>query len=176
MIFHETEIDGAFVIELDPHEDERGFFARTFCQREFEEYGLETNVAQCSISFNREQGTLRGMHYQAAPHEEVRLVRCVSGAIYDVIIDLRPTSNTMMGWMAVTLDTENRRMLYVPEGLAHGFLTLEDNTEVFYQMSEFYYPELARGVRWDDPAFNVEWPSTPTVISERDNSFPNFAS
>ena len=176
MIFHETDFDGAFVIELEPNEDEQGSFARTFCQREFEGHGLESTVAQCSVSFNPHKGTLRGMHFQTAPHEEVRLIRCISGAIYDVIIDLRHSSRTMMGWMAVTLDTDNRHMLYVPAGLAHGFLTMEDNTEVFYQMSEFNYPELARGVRWDDPAVNIEWPSAPTVISERDRSYPNFAS
>ncbi len=174
MIFHDSEIDGAFVIELEPHEDDRGFFARTFCQREFEEHGLESSVAQCSVSFNRHKGTLRGMHYQAPPHEEVRLVRCISGAIYDVIIDLRPNSRSMMGWMALTLDTKTHRMLYVPAGLAHGFLTLEDNTEVFYQMSEFYYPELARGVRWDDPAFDIVWPLPVSVISEKDRSWPSY--
>ena len=147
MIFNETKLKGAFVIEPERLEDERGFFARTWCQREFEAHGLNPRLVQCSISFNKKKGTLRGMHYQVAPYEEARLVRCTMGAIYDVVLDLRPASSTCKQWVAVELTSENRRMLYIPGGLAHGFQTLKDNTEVFYQMSEFYQPEYVRGVR-----------------------------
>ncbi|MGB5890302.1 MAG: dTDP-4-dehydrorhamnose 3,5-epimerase [Thermoanaerobaculia bacterium] len=176
MIFLETPLAGAFVIDIEPHEDERGFFARTFCQEEFEAHGLNAPVVQSSVSFNRQRGTLRGMHFQAPPHEESKVVRCTAGAIYDVIVDLRPLSPTFVQWHAVTLSAENRTMFYIPGGFAHGFLTLEDNTEVLYQMSEFYYPDSARGVRWDDPAFGIEWPVEPTAISDRDQSYPDFAS
>ncbi|MGB5814903.1 MAG: dTDP-4-dehydrorhamnose 3,5-epimerase [Thermoanaerobaculia bacterium] len=176
MIFLETPLAGAFVIDIEPHEDERGFFARTFCQEEFEAHGLDSTVVQSSVSFNRQRGTLRGMHFQAPPHEESKVVRCTAGAIYDVIVDLRPLSPTFVQWHAVTLSAENRTMFYIPGGFAHGFLTLEDNTEVLYQMSEFYYPDSARGVRWDDPAFGIEWPVEPTAISDRDQSYPDFAS
>jgi dTDP-4-dehydrorhamnose 3,5-epimerase len=172
VIFTETKLKGAFVIEPERIEDERGFFARTFCEREFEARGLNARVAQCSISFNRKKGTLRGMHYQVAPHEEAKLVRCTRGAIYDVIIDLRADSPTFRQWVAVELTEDNRRMLYIPEGFAHGFQTLEDNTEVFYQISEFYHPESARGVRWDDPAFGIDWPpEDQRVISARDQDY-----
>lgn len=173
MRFIETEIKGAFIIEPELIEDERGFFARTFCQEEFKAHGLNFRVVQCNISFNKKRGTLRGMHYQIAPYQEAKLVRCTRGAIYDVIIDLRPESPTFKQWIAVELTAENRRMLYVPEGFAHGFQTLEDNTEVFYQMSEFYHPECARGVRWDDPAFGIEWPIITPILSERDRSYPD---
>ena len=176
MIFLETPLAGAFVIDIEPHEDERGFFARTFCKEEFEALGLDATVVQSSVSFNRQTGTLRGMHYQAPPHEETKVVRCTAGAIYDVIIDMRPLSPTFVQWHGVKLSAENRTMFYIPDGFAHGFLTLEDNTEVLYQMSEFYYPESARGVRWDDPAFGVEWPAEPTAISDHDRSYPDFAS
>jgi dTDP-4-dehydrorhamnose 3,5-epimerase len=176
MIFLETPLAGAFVIDIEPHEDERGFFARTFCQEEFEALGLDATVVQSSVSFNRQRGTLRGMHYQTPPHEETKVVRCTAGAIYDVIIDLRPLSPTFVQWHGVTLSAENRTMFYIPAGFAHGFLTLEDNTEVLYQMSEFYYPDSARGVRWDDPAFGIEWPAEPTAISDRDKIYPDFAS
>ncbi|MGB5878758.1 MAG: dTDP-4-dehydrorhamnose 3,5-epimerase [Thermoanaerobaculia bacterium] len=176
MIFLETPLAGAFVIDIEPHEDERGFFARTFCQEEFEAHGLDSTFVQSSVSFNRQRGTLRGMHFQAPPHEESKVVRCTAGAIYDVIVDLRPLSPTFVQWHAVTLSAENRTMFYIPGGFAHGFLTLEDNTEVLYQMSEFYYPDSARGVRWDDPAFGIEWPVEPTAISDRDQSYPDFAS
>lgn len=175
MIFIETKFQGAFIIEPERLEDERGFFARTWCQREFEAHGLNPRLAQCNISFNRKRGTLRGMHYQTAPYTEAKLVRCTMGAIYDVIIDLRPASPAFKQWLAVELSAENHRMLYIPEGLAHGFQTLIDNTEVFYQMSEFYHSECAecaRGVRWNDPTFGVDWPLPVSVIAEKDNAYP----
>ena len=159
-------------MELLP--DERGFFARSWCQKEFEDRGLNSKLVQCSVSFNARKGTLRGIHYQGEPFPEVKVVRCTRGAIYDVVVDLRPQSPTFKQWIGVVLDAENRRMLYIPGGCAHGFLTLEDNTEVFYQMSEFYHPELARGVRWNDPAFQIAWPAEVKVISERDNTYPNL--
>ena len=174
MIFVETEQKGAYIIEPERLEDERGFFARSWCKREFEAHGLNPNLAQCNISFNKTKGTLRGMHYQVAPYQETRLVRCTSGAIYDVLIDLRPNSQTFKKWFSVTLSAENRKMIYVPENFAHGFLTLEDNTEVFYQMSEFYAPECAGGVKWNDPAFNIQWPEEIKVISKKDKNYPNF--
>ena len=176
MKLKETRLAGAYIIEMEPIEDERGFFARSWCQKEFREYGLNSNLVQCNVSFNRKKGTVRGMHYQVPPHEEAKLVRCTMGAIYDVIIDIGPESPTFKQWMAVELTGENRRMLYIPEGMAHGFQTLEDKTEVFYQMSEFYYPELARGVRWDDTAFRIEWPLNPLAISPRDRSYKLFTS
>ena len=168
MIFEETRLAGAWVIEPECMEDERGFFARTWCRREFAERGLSTELAQCSISYNRKKGTLRGMHYQAPPHAEVRLARCTQGAIYDVIIDLRPNSSTYRQWVAVELTAGNRRMLYIPKGFAHGFQTLVDDTEVFYQMSEFYHPESAWGIRWDDPAIAVDWPHSEAILSDKD--------
>ena len=174
MKFVETELNGAFIVEPDRLEDERGFFARTWCRKEFEQHGLNPNVVQCNISFNRNKGTLRGMHYQASPFEEAKLVRCTMGAIYDVIIDLRLNSKTFMQWIAVELTAENRKMIYIPEGFAHGFQTLEDDTEVFYQMSEFYAPEYARGVRWNDPNFNIEWPDDIRIISAKDKNFNDF--
>ncbi len=174
MIFTDTQLQGAFVIEPEQVEDERGFFARAWCQREFEARGLNPRLVQCSISSNKKKGTLRGMHYQVKPHQEAKLVRCTMGAIYDVIIDIRPDSPTFKRWLALELTAGNRRMLYVPEGFAHGFQTLEDNTEVFYQMSEFYAPECARGVRWNDPAFAIRWPAGGQIISERDQKYPDF--
>jgi dTDP-4-dehydrorhamnose 3,5-epimerase len=174
MTFSETKLLGVFEIRLEPHADERGFFARSWCQREFERYGLNPATVQCNVSFNERKGTLRGMHYQAAPHPEAKLVRCTQGAIYDVVLDLRPQSPAFKKWVGVELTAANRRMIYVPEGFAHGFLTLEDRTEVFYQMSEFYYPELSRGVRWDDPAFQIDWPSRPEAISDRDRTYADF--
>lgn len=174
MKFIETVLKGAFVIEPELIEDERGFFARTFCRREFEEHGLNPNLVQCSISFNHQRGTLRGMHYQVAPHAECKLVRCTRGAVYDMIVDLRRASSSYGRWFAVELSAENRLMLYVPEGVAHGFQTLSDESEVFYQISEFYHPECARGVRWDDPAFAIRWPLAPSVISGRDRRYSDF--
>jgi dTDP-4-dehydrorhamnose 3,5-epimerase len=174
MIFTETNLKGAFIIEPERIEDERGFFARTWCQSEFEARDLDARLVQCNISYNAKKGTLRGMHYQVAPYEETKLVRCTMGALYDVIVDLRPDSSTFKQWIAVNLTAENRRVLYIPGGFAHGFQTLEDGTEVFYQMSEIYHPESARGVRWDDPSFDIEWPAEPTLISARDRSFCFF--
>jgi dTDP-4-dehydrorhamnose 3,5-epimerase len=174
MIFHETKLPGVFEIHLEPHCDDRGFFARSWCHKEFEEHGLNPRLVQCNVSFNERKGTLRGVHYQAEPHQEAKVVRCTAGAIHEVVIDLRPQSPTFKRWTSAALTATNRHMLYVPEGCAHGFLTLEDETEVFYQMSEFYHPESARGVRWDDPAFQVRWPRAVEVISERDRTYPDF--
>lgn len=175
MRFKPTKLAGAFVIEIDRQEDERGFFARTFCRREFEEHGLNPCVAQCSVSFNRKRGTLRGMHYQAPPHEECKLVRCTRGAIYDVIVDLRRHSPSYQRWFGIELSSDNRLMLYIPEGVAHGFETLTDDSEVFYEISEFYDAECSRGVRWDDPVFAIKWPLAPSVVSERDRNYPDVA-
>jgi len=172
MIFAETKLPGVFLIEPERLEDGRGFFARTWCQREFEAHGLNPRLVQCSISYNKKKGTLRGMHYQVAPYEEAKLVRCTMGAIYDVIIDMRPDSLTFKQWVAIELTAENRKMLYVPEGIAHGFQTMVDNTEEFYQMSEFYHPECTQGVRWNDPTFDVNWPLPVNVIAEKDNAYP----
>ena len=174
MIFTETNLKSSFLIELEPRADERGFFARTWCQREFEAHGLQTRWVQCNISFNQKKGTLRGMHYQVAPYAEAKLVSCTRGAIYDVIIDLRCDSPTFKQWLGVKLTAANRQMLFIPEGFAHGFQTLEDDTEVFYQMSEFYAPDYAKGVRWDDPAFGISWPADERIISRRDQSYPDF--
>jgi dTDP-4-dehydrorhamnose 3,5-epimerase len=174
MKFTETELKGSFIIEPEILEDERGFFARTWCRKEFEQQDLNPDLVQCNISFNRQRGTLRGMHYQDPPCEETKLVRCTLGAIYDVIIDLRPSSLTYKKWISMELTAENRKMIYIPEGFSHGFITLTDNTEVFYQMSEFYDPKYARGVRWNDPAFNIDWPHEVTVISEKDMQYPDF--
>lgn len=174
MIFTPTPLKGAYVIDPERLADERGFFARTWCRREFEAHGLDTNLAQCSISFNHKRGTLRGLHYQLAPHAEVKLVRCTAGAIHDVVVDLRADSDTHKRWFAVELSSDNRRMLYIPQGLAHGFLTLTEGAEVSYQISEFFAPEHARGVRWNDPAFGIRWPFGPTTISERDRTYPDF--
>jgi dTDP-4-dehydrorhamnose 3,5-epimerase len=174
VLFKATKLKGAFIIEPERLEDERGFFARTWCKREFEKQGLNANLVQCNTSFNRKKGTLRGMHYQAAPHAEAKLVKCARGSIYDVIIDLRPHSDTYKEWFAAELTGDNHKMLYIPEHFAHGFLTLEDNTEVFYQMSEFYYPECAKGVRWSDPAFSIPWPMDILVISDKDRRYHDF--
>jgi dTDP-4-dehydrorhamnose 3,5-epimerase len=174
MIFTETKLKGAFILEPEKLKDERGFFARSWCQREFEAHGLNPRLLQCSISFSENKATIRGMHYQLAPYEEAKLVRCTSGSIYDAIIDLRPKSPTFKQYFGLALTAYNHTMLYVPEGFAHGFLTLEDNTEVFYQISEFYYPEHARGVRWNDPAFGIEWPLIPSTMSYRDRNCPDF--
>lgn len=175
MIFTETPLPGVFVIEPERLEDSRGFFARTWCQREFLAHGLNPRLVQCSISFNQQRGTLRGIHYQIAPYEEAKLVRCTAGAIFDVIIDLRPQFSTFRQHFVINLTASNHRLIYIPEGIAHGFLTLENNTEVFYQMSEFYSPECTRGVRWNDPAFGIVWPATVAVISERDRTYPDFS-
>ena len=175
MIFRETVVPGAFVIEPERLRDERGFFARTWCVRECAEHGLNPQVVQCSISVSEKKGTLRGLHYQAAPHAETKLVRCTRGAIYDVIVDLRADSPAFLRHFAVELSAENHTMLYVPEGVAHGFQTLADDTEVAYQMSAFHALAHARGVRWNDPAFAIAWPPGERIISERDRSYPDFA-
>jgi dTDP-4-dehydrorhamnose 3,5-epimerase len=172
MIFTETALIGAFLIDLEPKSDHRGFFARTFCAHEFEANGLKSSVAQCNVSFNHKKGTLRGMHYQIPPVSETKLVRCTQGAIYDVIIDLRPESPTYLSHIAVELSAENRRSLYIPELVAHGFQTLDDNTEVTYQMGEFYTPGYDRGLRHDDPALQIQWPLSVSEISEKDQSWP----
>lgn len=174
MIFTETALSGAFLIEPERRDDERGFFARSWCRNEFEAHGMNPNLVQCNISFNVKKGTLRGMHFQAAPYEEAKIVRCTMGAVYDVMLDLRPASPTFKQWAAFELSAENRRMVYIPEGFAHGLQTLEDNCEVFYQMSEFYVWDAARGVRWDDPAFGIEWPQDERLLSGKDQNYPNF--
>ena len=175
MIFTETKLKGAYLVELEIFEDERGYFARSWSQREFEEQGLDARLVECNISFNKREGTLRGMHYQDTPHGQPKLVRCTRGAIYDVIVDLRPDSETFRQWVGVELTPYNGRMLYVPEKFAHGFQTLADNSEVFYQMATSYAPESAKGVRFDDPAFNIEWPhADERIIIARDREYPDF--
>lgn len=174
MKFTETKLKGAYIIELDPIYDDRGFFARSFCQKEFQAYKLKINIVQCNISHNKKKGTLRGMHFQVPPKGEEKLVRCSRGSIYDVIIDLNPKSQTYCKWVAVELTAENHKMLYIPKNFAHGFQTLEDNTEVFYHMFEFYSPKQARGVCWDDPAFNIKWPIPNPIISKNDRYYPLF--
>lgn len=173
MIFHPTLLPGVYRLEPEPLRDERGFFARTFCAEEFTEHGLEPRVVQCNVSFNHRRGTLRGMHYQETP-AEAKLVRCTRGQIFDVALDLRPESPTYKRWVGFALSAENRQALYIPPGCAHGFLTLEDDTEVFYQMSEFYSAPHARGVRYDDPAFDIRWPEPVRVIHQRDRTYPDF--
>lgn len=175
MRFDETGLSGAYVIEPEPIQDERGFFARTYCRNEFLAMGLNPNLVQCNISYNKVRGTLRGMHFQKAPHEEAKVVRCTQGGIYDVIVDLRRDSDTYTQWFGVELTAENRTALYVPEGFAHGFVTLKDDTEVLYQMSEFFDAGCAAGVRWDDPVFSIEWPIEAKVISGRDQNYKDFA-
>jgi dTDP-4-dehydrorhamnose 3,5-epimerase len=175
MRFRESPLAGLFVIDVEPAEDDRGFFARTYCAAAFAERGLDPAVAQSSIAYSARKGTLRGMHYQRAPHAETKLIRCTRGAVHDVAIDLRPGSPTFRRWFAAELTAANRRMLYIPEGFAHGYLTLEDETEISYQMSTPYHPEAAEGVRWDDPAFAITWPIEVAVIAERDRDYPDFA-
>lgn len=174
MIFVETELSGALVVEPERLEDGRGFFARTFCQKELQSHGIDFQVAQCDVSFNQTKGTVRGMHYQLAPHAEAKLVSCRKGAVYDVIIDLRPVSPTFKRWAAVELSEENRRILYIPEGFAHGFQTLIDESEVFYMISEFFYPDCAGGLRWNDPLFRIRWPLPVSTISEKDAAYADF--
>ena len=175
MIFQETELKGAFLIEMEPIGDNRGFFARAWCEREFEEHGLITHFVQANITFSPQRGTLRGMHYQIAPHEEVKLVRCTRGATYDVIIDLRPESPTYGQWLGSELTADNRKMVYIPAGFAHGYQILVDGSEVFYQVGQFYAPGYERGIRWDDPAFGIEWPiDGPLVLSQKDKNWPDY--
>lgn len=174
MKFHETKLPGVFEIHFEPAADERGFFARSWCQKEFEDHGLDGRLVQCSVSLNSRKGTLRGVHYQGEPFAETKVVRCTAGAIYDVVLDLRGQSPTFKQWFAKVLSAENRHSLYIPKGCAHGFLTLTEESEVLYQMSEFYHPDSARGVRWNDPAFQIEWPAPPVVMSDRDRTYPDF--
>ncbi|MBP1965815.1 dTDP-4-dehydrorhamnose 3,5-epimerase [Paenibacillus aceris] len=171
MILKQLELKGAYIIDLVPITDERGFFARTWCKEVFNEYGIDVDIKQCNISYNKLKGTLRGMHYQVAPYEEAKFVRVIHGAIYDVIIDLRTDSPTYMEWTSVELTAQKRNMLYIPEGFAHGFQTLEDDTEVVYQMGENFHPESARGIRWNDPAFNIRWKIEELIISEKDQTY-----
>jgi dTDP-4-dehydrorhamnose 3,5-epimerase len=172
MIFTKTELQDAYIIDLDRKSDPRGFFARTFCAQEFEAHGLKPTVAQCNLSYNYKKGTLRGMHYQLPPAAETKLIRCISGAIYDVIIDMRPESPTYLQHIGVELSAENRRALYVPEMFAHGYQALTDGAEVVYQVGEFYTPGYERGLRYDDPFFNIQWPTEVTVISDKDKNWP----
>lgn len=175
VIFQETALNGAFIIEMDRLQDERGFFARSYCVKEFAANGLDTRLVQCNVSYNRLRGTLRGMHYQVSPAAETRVVRCTRGAIYDVIVDLRLEAPTYKQFFSVVLTADNRRMLYIPQRFAHGFLTLSDDTEVLYQMSEFYTPGCARGFRWNDQNFQISWPETVQVISEKDRNYPDYS-
>jgi dTDP-4-dehydrorhamnose 3,5-epimerase len=174
MNFIETALAGAYIIDIEKREDNRGFFARAWCADEFAQHRLDIQQSQFSISFNHKRGTLRGMHWQAAPHGEVKLVRCTGGAIYDVIVDLRPTSPTFKQWIGVELSAANRRMLYIPKSFAHGFITLADATEVFYQISVSFNPQAGRGARYDDPAFGIMWPEPVAVISDKDLQWPTF--
>jgi dTDP-4-dehydrorhamnose 3,5-epimerase len=172
MIFTETKLKGVFIIEPERVADERGFFACSWSCQEFVERGLNPRLVECNVSFNRRKGILRGLHFQAAPYQQAKLVRCTLGSIYDVALDLRPCSPTERQWVAVELTARNHRMLFIPEGLAHGYQTLTDEAEVFYQMSEYYHPELAGGVRFNDPAFDIEWPLSPPIMIERDRTYP----
>lgn len=174
MIFSKTDLAGAYIIDIEPMNDERGFFTRSWCSKEFEKRGLNSDLVQCNISYNRKKGTLRGMHFQLPPHGEVKVVRCVRGAIFDVIVDLRPDSFTYCRWQGIDLNESNRRALYIPEGFAHGFLTLTDDAEIFYQMSSGFVPGSASGIRWDDPAISICWPDQPQCISEKDMAYPDF--
>lgn len=174
MIFTETPLKGAYLIAMQKHGDDRGFFARAFCRREFAEQGLSHQIVQANNSLSARQGTLRGMHYQLAPRAETKIVRCIRGALHDIILDLRPDSPTFGETFAAELTAENRLMLYVPKGFAHGFITLVDDTEAFYLVDESYAPEYERGVRWDDPHFAIPWPAQPTVISEKDRAYRDF--
>jgi dTDP-4-dehydrorhamnose 3,5-epimerase len=174
MIFTESPLSGAYVVDMRRRTDERGFFARSYCAEEFAAKGLGPELRQCSVSYNARTGTLRGMHYQCAPHEEHKLVRCTAGAIFDVIVDIRASSPTYRQWHAAELTADNRRALFIPPGFAHGFVSLADHTEVYYMISVAHAPKFSRGLRWDDPAFAIEWPLTPAVISARDAAYPLF--
>lgn len=175
MLFNQTKLPGAYLIDLEKKGDERGFFARVFCTKEFDQLGLEKTFIQVNNSLSAEKGTLRGIHYQLSPKSEVKLVRCIRGSLFDVIIDLRPKSATFGQWFGAELSAENRRMMYVPRGFGHAFLTLEDNTEALYMVSESYAPELERGIRWNDPKFSINWPMKPQVISDKDKNHPDFS-
>jgi dTDP-4-dehydrorhamnose 3,5-epimerase len=174
VIFNKTKLNGAYIMEIEKHSDERGFFSRSWCNKELEDHGLNSGLAQANIGFSLKKGTLRGLHYQVHPYEEVKVVRCTMGAIFDVIVDLRPDSPTYKQWISVELNSENRKMIYVPEGFAQGYITLNDNTEICYNTSQFYSPEFARGVRYDDPSFSIKWPIEVAVISKADKSWPDY--
>lgn len=176
MLFEKGEIKGSYVIDIQKYEDERGFFGRAYCKKEFSQHSLAQHMVQTNVSHSKFRGTLRGLHYQTQPHQEAKLMRCTRGAIFDVIVDVRPDSPTYLQWMGVELTAKNYRMLYAPEGCAHGFLTLRDNTEVMYQVSAFYAPNHERGIRYDDPAIGVEWPIGVEVISNKDREWPDFDS
>ena len=174
MTFTETPLRGAFIIDIVALKDERGFFARTWSADELTKRGLDATVVQCNVAFNPVKGTLRGMHFQRAPYDEVKIIRCTSGALYDVIVDLRPDSPTFRQWTSVEIDAASRRMLYIPKGMAHGYITLTDDVEAYYHVSAPYTPECAGGVAWDDPAFGIKWPFAPTLMSDRDRNWPRF--
>jgi dTDP-4-dehydrorhamnose 3,5-epimerase len=174
MIFTETKLKGSFIIEIEKHEDNRGFFGRSWCVNEMKDHGINMNILQANISLNKRKGTLRGMHYQLAPNQEAKLVRCSKGSIFDVIIDLRKDSQTFKQWIGVKLTQENYKMLYIPEDFAHGFITLDNDSEISYLMSEIYVPGAAATIRWNDPLFNIKWPLEPTIISEKDKSQPDY--
>lgn len=175
MIFTETNLKDVLVVDLEKREDERGFFARTWCKREFQDKGLKPSWVQANTAYSRFKRTLRGMHFQIAPHQEIKLVRCIQGRIFDVAVDLRPASETFLRWTGIELSSGNHRMFYVPEGFAHGYLTLSDDVEILYMVSAAYSPEAERGVRWNDPAFGIKWPEQPRIISEKDNSWIDFS-
>lgn len=172
LIFTETELKGAFIIEVEKINDERGFFARTWDKEKFEKHNLNSNIVQCSISINKKKGTIRGMHYQVKPYEESKIVRCTKGKIFDVIIDLRKKSSTFKKWISVEISENNHKMIYIPKGFAHGFQTLEDNTEIFYQISEFYNKDASSGIKCNDPELSIKWPLEITMVSEKDKNFP----
>ena len=174
MEFFKTDLAGAYIIEPGNICDVRGHFARTYCKNTFSKMGISRDIVQCNVSFNRKKGTLRGMHYQQKPYEEAKLVRCTRGAIFDVIIDLRPDSDTFRQWISIELNENNGRLLYIPEGFAHGFQTLRDETEVFYEMFENYQPEYSAGIRWNDPAFGIAWPDNNMIISDKDMNYPDY--
>jgi dTDP-4-dehydrorhamnose 3,5-epimerase len=177
MIFTETTLKDAYLVEPQKYEDERGYFARVFCENEFKSLGFKLNMVQSNISLSYKKGTIRGLHYQADPHAEVKLIRCIKGSIFDVIIDLRPHSSTYKQWLGMELNSSNGQMLLIPENFAHGYQSLMDHTEVFYQVSQFYTPDAEKGIRWDDTAFNIQWPEmVHPIISEKDKSWPDFLS
>lgn len=174
MIFNKIPLEGAMIIEMEKIEDNRGYFARCYCNKEFSKMGLESSIKQCNLSENYKKGTIRGMHYQSQSFAEDKIVRCCRGAVYDVIVDLRKSSSTYLNWYGVELSEENQKMMYAPKGVAHGFQVLEDNSTLFYMITEYYNPKAGRGVRWNDPAFNIKWPLEVTEISDKDKSYPDY--
>ena len=172
MKFSQTPIHGAYTIELEPFQDQRGFFARSWCKKEFKKYGLAHNFVQCNISCNKKKGTVRGMHYQTTPHQEIKLVHCIQGSVYDVIIDLRKDSPSYLQWFGTLISFENKKMVYIPAGCAHGYQSLQDNSAVYYHVSNFYAPSFEKGIHWKDPLFSIQWPIKNAIVSEKDNNFP----